>query len=271
MNYDLFLSDFDGTLVQGGGKVCQKNIQAIEDYRAQGGVFAVVTGRMLASILPRLKELGLQEGLVVACQGAVIADIATGRLLRNEGFSTAEASRIAELLEGLDLHFHVYSGDNLYCNRRDDYLKTYESVCGVTAEVPDTKLSEFVRREGLSCVKILAMCEPEARDPLLQLLKKELPEYGVTTSSAYMTEILPKNVSKADAVAFLSKQYGIPTERTAAIGDERNDLPMLLAAGGRFAVKGAAEELTKIAVIVSSAEEGGVAEAIRYYAMGECR
>ena len=69
MRYKLFLSDFDGTLVRGDGTISKENIEAIGEYRRRGGIFAVVTGRMVRSILPRLKELGLKEGLVVAYQG----------------------------------------------------------------------------------------------------------------------------------------------------------------------------------------------------------
>ena len=86
MRYPLFLSDFDGTLVRPDGTVSEENIRAIARYRAAGGVFAVCTGRGLTSIVPRLKELGITDGLVVAYQGATVADVATGKLLKDDGF-----------------------------------------------------------------------------------------------------------------------------------------------------------------------------------------
>ena len=52
MRYPLFLSDFDGTLVRADGTVSEENKRAIAAYRAAGGVFAVCTGRGIASILP---------------------------------------------------------------------------------------------------------------------------------------------------------------------------------------------------------------------------
>ena len=55
MKYDVFLSDFDGTLVRSDGTVSETNKAAIARYRAAGGIFAIVTGRMLAAIMPRLK------------------------------------------------------------------------------------------------------------------------------------------------------------------------------------------------------------------------
>ena len=61
MKYKVFLSDFDGTLVRGDGTISKRTVEAIEAYRKRGGIFAVCTGRMPSSILPRLQELGIDE------------------------------------------------------------------------------------------------------------------------------------------------------------------------------------------------------------------
>ena len=98
MKYRLFVSDFDGTLVRDDGSISPRNIEAVARFRRSGGIFAVCTGRMLSSIRPRLKELGLQEGIVVAFQGAQIADIGTGKLLKDEAFSEEEALEVVRFL-----------------------------------------------------------------------------------------------------------------------------------------------------------------------------
>lgn len=269
MKYQLFLSDFDGTLVRADGSISEKNIRAIAKYRQMGGVFAVVTGRMLCSIRPRLKELGLTEGLVVAYQGGMIADIATGEQLKNEGFSREAALRVIRFLEREDLHIHVYMEDVLYSNRDDEYLRVYEKICGVKGIVVNEPLSAFVARENKTVNKAIAMLPPEEKAALIGRMQAELGgQYFITSSSDFLVEALPAGVSKAGAVEFLAERYKIPRERVAAIGDQLNDLPMIRAAGGGFAVQNAQEELRKIATVVSSCEEDGVAEAINI-AMGE--
>ncbi len=270
MNYDIFVSDFDGTLIGRDGTVSKHTVSAIARYRAAGGIFAVCTGRMLVSILPRLQELGLKEGVVIAYQGATIADIRTGALLKNEGFSREEAGEVIRTLEEGDFHIHVYSAEKLYSNRRDNYLAEYERVCGVKGEVPDVPLSVFVERENIPVVKTLLMCSEEEQPKVLSSLRRKLGEkYFVTRSNKTLVEIMPKGQTKASAIGFLSERFGVPKERIAAIGDEENDLPMLEAAGGKFAVEGAVEVLKKVACVVPSAEEDGVAYAIEKYAMGE--
>ena len=270
MKYRIFLSDFDGTLVRADGTISETNKRAIAEYRAAGGIFAVCTGRMLTSILPRLKELGIRDGLVVAYQGATIADVKTGELLKDDGFDREDALRILDLLEDAGHHTHVYTVHDLYCNRDDDALRAYEHICGVKAGiVRGERLSAFVKRNGLRVVKILAMVETADRRPLMEMLQKALGEgFYVTTSSDFLVEIMPAGQSKAAAVDYLSEYYRVPRAEIAAIGDQLNDLPMVMRAGGSFAVANAEPELKKIARVVPSVEEDGVAEALKI-AMGD--
>lgn len=264
MKYSLFLTDFDGTLVRADGTVSQKNIRAIEAYRRAGGVFAVVTGRMLASILPRLKELGLYDGLVSAYQGGTIAEIGTGKLLKCDGFARADALELIRALESEGLHLHVYFEDTLYCNRDDALLRSYEQTCGVKGIIPCVPLGEFFKGKSGVFSKLLCMVEPERRDELVFSLKTRYKgRFFVTSSSKWLVEIMPKGTDKAAAVEFLSRYFGVPKEKIAAIGDEANDIPMLQAAGGRFAVQNAVPALKAAAhKIVSSVEEDGVSEAL---------
>lgn len=268
MRYSLFLCDFDGTLVRADGTVSERNVRAIDRYRAAGGIFVVVTGRMPSAILPRLRELGIGEGLVVAYQGAVVCDVATGKPVKSDGFSHEDALRAVRFFEGEGVHTHVYSGDRFYSDRDDDLLARYERICGVKGEVvPD--LSGLLERTKMPVVKVLAMVEPSVRERLRERAEAALgKEFFVACSSSFLVEIMPRGQSKGDALDYLARRFGIPGERVAAIGDHGNDLPMLLRAGGKFAVGNAEPELKACARVVASCEEDGVAEALEY-AMGD--
>lgn len=267
MKYRLFLSDFDGTLVRNDGTISQKNKQAISHYIQSGGTFALCTGRGLPSILPRVRELGLTQGLVVAFQGANVYDLATGKLLRNGTFTQEGALLAIRAMEKRGLHIHVYTVNELYCNMDDEGLAYYEKICGVKAIICEN-LSEMVERERLPVVKVLAMVNPQDRFALCDGLSQELgEEYYVTCSSEFLVEAMPKGHNKGEALCYLANYFHIPIERTAAIGDQLNDLPMLERAGGKFAVANAEEALKEIATVVPSNEEDGVAEAILTYAM----
>ena len=270
MRYPLFLSDFDGTLVRADGTISERNKNAIARYRAAGGIFAVCTGRMLTSIVPRLRELGLGDGLAVAFQGATIADLATGKLLKDEGFSEEDALKVVRLLEAEGVHIHIYTVDALYSNRDDELLRVYEEICRVRRTAVVEKLSAFIKERHPRVVKALAMVEPEKKADLAARLSAALGDkFFVTCSSDWLVEVMPAGQDKAAAVGFLSKYYHVPREKIAAIGDQLNDLPLLRAAGGRFAVENAEEELKSQATVVPSCEEDGVAYAIENFAMGD--
>ncbi len=268
MRYPLFLSDFDGTLARSDGTVSERTKRAIAAYRAAGGKFVVCSGRMVTSVLPRVRELGIEDGPVVAYQGATVADIATGKLIKDDGFSFEDGLLVLRALERREKHIHLYTADRLYSNMDDGFLHTYEKICGVKAEIIP-ELSRFAAGEGVRPVKLLAMVPPEENAPLRAALGEELGErFYVTSSSAFLVEIMPAGQNKASAVDFLSEYYSVPRERIAAIGDQLNDLPMIERAGGGFAVASGAEELKKRACVVPSNDEDGVAFALEIYAMG---
>lgn len=262
MKYPIFLSDFDGTLVRDDGTISAANVEAIATYRRAGGIFAVCTGRMLASIRQRLQELGLDEGLVVAFQGAQIADIRTGKLLRDSAFPDADAREVVQFMKEENLHTHIYAGSEMYADRRNGLLEAYEKICRVHAKVePD--LLGLMEREHLRVVKALAMCMPEEQEEVhAKFVRRFGDKYFVTNSSEWLVEIMPKDQTKASAVHFLADYYHVSPEAVAAIGDQENDIPMVLAAGGKFAVANAVEGMKKIAKVVPSCEEDGVAAAL---------
>jgi len=264
MKYQLFISDFDGTLVREDGTVSPKTREAIAQYRKRGGIFAVCTGRMLPSVMPRLKELGITDGLVVAFQGATICNIETKELLKDDAFPEGQAVPLIRTLEEAGYHFHVYTLNRLIANRRDDMLAVYEKLSGMTAEViSDRSIAGLVEQEKLRVVKTLVMLDPTERDALMEKLSRMLGEaYYVTSSHSFLIEIMPKGQNKGAAVAYLSNYYKIPRERIAAVGDQLNDLPMLEAAGGKFTVENGADALKKIARVVPSNDADGVAYAL---------
>lgn len=75
--------------------------------------------------------------------------------------------------------------------------------------------------------------------------------------------ILPKNVSKGNAVKFL-KEYLSFSGTTIAIGDSENDISLFEVADVRVAVSNALPEIKKIANIVLDKEDGeGVADFLK--------
>ncbi len=268
INYPLIVSDFDGTLVKEDGSIDEINKKAIAKYIAAGGKFAISTGRMPAGILSRAKELGL-KGMVSCCQGSIIMDIESGEVILQGRIPLDTTIKICQKMEDNGLHIHVYDLWEYYSNMNDDALKLYEKAVKSKANIiADMPISQFVKEKGLCSYKVLAMVRAEDNERIMNTLAKEdFAGCELTKSADYLVEVINNTYSKGTAVEFLANYYDIPLEKTIAIGDQLNDLPMIEKAGVGIAVKNADKRLKKKAdyICERTNEEGAIGEIIEKF------
>ena len=268
INYQLIVSDFDGTLVNDDGTISERNKQAIADYIAAGGAFVISTGRMPDGILSRAKELGL-KGLVSCGQGAIIADIESQKFVFERKIPYETTLAVVEELEKMNLHIHIYDEWSYYSNMDDEALKFYEKAVRSKAKLSlDKPLSQFIRENQFSSYKIVAMVLPEDNERVMQtLIDARIEGCSVTRSSEFMVEVLGTNCSKGTAVEFLAKHFGVELDKTIGIGDQLNDLPMIERAGLGIAVQNADIALKEKANIVTpmTNEDGAIAWTIEQF------
>lgn len=269
LNCTLIVSDFDGTLANSRNEISEENIKAINGYVADGGIFAVCTGRILPSILPRVREIGL-KGLIIACQGSVIADIASGEILRNVKLDSARTAEICYNLENLGANVQVFTDEGFYTDipAEAEHLKLYEKITGITAmHTQGESVSKYVARHNISCQKVATLVAPEEQSGLFAKITEALGDrYEVTCSAKVLIEIVPVGENKGSALKFLASHYNIPDEKVCAIGDNLNDLPMLEAAGYGVAVDNCSPLLRpKVRYFTLSNDENAVAQVIKDY------
>ncbi len=268
--YRLVASDFDGTLRRTEGGISDENARAIRRYVEAGGIFAFCTGRMLSSILPYAEGLSL-GGLIVAYQGAVIAEIGSGKLLRDVRIGWEGAAAVCDFLQALGRHIHVYDGERVYVNRADEMLAYYERACGVRGVCTGEDIASFVRERKLCPQKVLCMNAPEENAAVYRRAAERFGEaYDVTSSSEMLVELTTKGCNKGEALGFLCAYYGIAPKETIAVGDNYNDIPMICRAGLGVAVANAVPEARAAADFVTRGnDEDGVAYVIKKFALGE--
>lgn len=267
IHYPLIVTDFDGTLVKADGTISEETKNSITEFIQNGGHFVISTGRMPAGILPRARELGL-KGMLSCGQGSVILDIETKQTVFESRLPNKTAVDICKKMESLGLHIHVYTLWDYYSNMDDEALKFYENVVKSKALlVTDQPISKFVEKENIEPYKIMAMVYPEDNERIIQEMEKEnFPNCYVTRSNAMLVELGNSNNSKGTAVTYLAKHYGIPLEKTIAVGDQINDLPMLGVAGLGLAVKNADPALKeRVTTLDYTNEEDALKEVIKKY------
>ena len=266
LNCKLIVSDFDGTLANSDNGVTDEVKNAINNFVADGGIFAVCTGRILPSILPRVRQIGL-KGLGIACQGSVVADIESGKILRNATFRAGETAEICAFFEEINTNVQAYFTDGFYSDLPvgEKHLKLYEDIIGVTARHSDKPLSQVVHGENFN--KVATLCRPDEQAELYNKIKEKFgARFDVTCSAKVLIEVSPLGETKGAAVKFLSAHYGVPIEKCCAVGDNLNDLSMIEAAGVGVAVGNAVDELKAAANYVTvTNDEGAVARVIEKF------
>jgi len=268
LGYPLIVSDFDGTLSRTDETIAEETLAAIEEYKNSGGHFALCTGRMLVSILPIARELGL-SGLVACFQGSVVADIESGNLVVDGYIPNSGAAEVCRTLEEMHAHVHVYDTECYYSNSDNEYLAHYERIVGVKAIMKtDEPLSVFIENSGIRVRKLLILVDPSERDRIMNVLQEKYgKDYYVTCSAAFLVEVTNRNYSKATALAKIAEYYGLSLQQTIAVGDSLNDLPMIEAAGLGIAVNNAENTLKEKANVTldASNDEDAIGEIIRKY------
>ena len=266
MKYKLIVSDYDGTLIKKDGTISQSQISAIQDYVSRGGIFAIITGRMTASILPLAKKLGL-SGLIASFNGGEVTDIQTGKHLYSHFIPCQNAVEIFKVIEQENAYAQAYRQENYYCYLKTEITDLYEKLTGVKGVVLNQKLSSYLNQNSFDTHKILVMDKKEVLDTVYPKLLPFSDKLNVIRSNDIQIEITDKNTSKAGALKFLAENFNIDISQTIAVGDGGNDASMLAFAGLGIAVSNAevlAKESAKI-VLEYSNEQDAIARIIEKY------
>lgn len=252
----LVCTDLDGTLLDGRGTLGPLTRGTLTEAARAGLPVVCVTGRPLRDALPVCREIG-PDGLVVCSNGAVTAEVATGRPLWCRGFpgrrARAVLAGLRTRLPGVVLGVDTLRG--LFLERGFDELVPH---CWRHTAVPD---AVGVPAPGDDVVKILAAHPDRPGPSLAAALVRPGDGLLATCSTPHFLEIAPPGVDKGAALRRLADHYRIRVTAVAAVGDMPNDLPMLRAAGLAAAVANAHPSVRRCAdLVLPGNEEEGVAD-----------
>lgn len=266
----LLASDFDNTLVYtqeallSGGSVpalSGGNRAALEYFMAEGGRFAVATGRALATFRRYAADLPMNAPCVLSC-GAAIYDFSQEKYLEYLTLDAAAAAFAGEVLErfptvALEIY---YPSETIYAVRPNAISRNY-------------------RRPGISRVEVATLREvPQPIGTLLFVDQRETLEevkayltergcadrYELVFSAQILLEFTAKGADKGNMVRRLAEMLDISMEHVYCVGDEANDLPMLSIAAQGFAPANCVDAVRSsgLATIVADARQDALAEVI---------
>ena len=256
----LLCTDLDGTLLRAGGGISEENLRAIEHFKAEGGTFTFVTGRM-PYFVRRIWETVRPNAPFCCINGGGIYDPRTGEYLWRRELPRTALDLLEEVdraVEGIGIQINTF--DRIYFCRENAAMERFRRVTGVpNLTCSPREVSEPIgkivfgdhREEAILRVQELLLSHPRAQ------------EFDFIRSDRVLYEILPRGNSKGAVLLQLAELLGMDPRRTVAVGDYYNDVEMLRAARLGIAVANACPDALAAADHVTvSNEEHAIARVI---------
>lgn len=258
---DLIALDLDGTLLNSDEHVSLRNKQAITRALQLGTRVVLVTGRGVDMPVRISRELGLNLP-VICCHGALTKDFGANKTLVHIAVPLQYARPMIKYAEEHRLQVAVYveeffyrlTGSTIYmADMTGPAWKEVGSFEEILTEAPT-----FIRFLGEESVA--AMDREFGELPL----SFRYETWGEFVECA----VLNLEAGKKQALARLCADFQIPRERVLAIGDSRNDVPMLQWAGTGIAMGNASPEVKRaVRIVTATNDQDGVALAIERFAL----
>ena len=270
----LLASDFDNTLIytedalrsdEPVPPLSRENREALEWFMAEGGRFAIATGRALAALVKYVDQVPMNAPGVV-CNGAALYDFARGEYLEMAMLDGDVRERGQAVLEKFpSAAVEAYHIDNvIHAVHPNAITRQHEHLTKVAVE----------ERPSLPEVPLpLGKVLFEDDHAVLEEIKRFLTEQGwsgdyeLIFSGQTLLELTARGANKGGMVRRLAARLGISPEHVYCVGDEANDIPMLTAAAEGFAPANCVSLVRDCgATIVSDARESALADVVRHLA-----
>jgi len=262
---DLIALDLDGTLLAPDETISPRNRAAIKEALAAGIRVVLVTGRGVDTPIRVSKELGLNLP-VICCHGALTKDFGANKTLESIPVPLAYAKQMVQFAEREGLAIAIYVEEAFY------------RLAGSEIFMDDMRGPGWYEAPSLS--EILTQAPTFIRFLGEESVRRMQREFGdLPLSFRYETwldfvecAVLNRDASKKNALAKLCADFGIPAERVLAIGDSRNDIPMLRWAGVGVAMGNALPEVRQsVRYVTAPNTQDGVARAIDRFCLAPAK
>lgn len=288
MAISLLALDLDGTLLDSRGRISERNRNAIDSARKQGVRVALVTGRRFRDARPVALELGLDVPLI-SHNGALTkhaASLHTVSVLPLPLAAAREALQIGRAADadallsddheglGVLVYDHI-SGNNIAANRYLTWARgLHGDEEGPNAVEQVTSLEDYLDHEPIH-LAFSGRCKK--MDQLEEKLHAELGSSVKILGTKYieqdftLLDVVNPAASKGAGVAATAAELSASQEEIMAIGDNYNDLEMLLFAATGVVMANAPLSLREIPGLHPTAtnNENGVALAIEQFILNQ--
>ena len=261
----LYVTDLDGTLLNSNDQISQYSMEIINGLVAKGMQFTYATARSLVSASVVAKGLSTTIP-VIAYNGALTVNPATGEVISSLSFTGEEAARIREVLQEHGANPLVYAyvdgveRVSYVTGRENEGIRRYLEVRKGDRRFRPLEDETLLYQGNIFYFTCIA--DKEELLPLYEIFKRD-GRYRCTLQQElyrpeFFLEIMPEKASKAEAIKRLKEIWHCG--KVVSFGDAVNDIPMFEISDECYAVANGVAELKACATgVIASNDEDGVA------------
>lgn len=245
----ILMSDLDGTLANSNHEISQRNKDAIAYFVAQGGHFAIATGRTQKNLAPFMTGITVNAPCILYNGGALFS-WQEQRFLKIRHMEGAETAGFVQACKQLfpAMCIEIFTEEQLYIVT--DPANIDEHMIREKQEFAYAGLDDILDKAWIK----LILCDSHEN---LMAGRELLPQFQLTektnnffSADTYL-ELVGKQVSKGSMLAELRELAPYRGKKVVAAGDFQNDIEMLRLADCGIAPENAQADVKKAADIVA--------------------
>ena len=264
--------DLDGTLCNSSGEVLASSVAAIRNFRADGNLAYICTGRSKPEILDSILDVGF-DGVVGAGGGYIVIN---DEVVSHKTLPKEAVLEIIEFFNGHDVGYYLESNDGLFgsenCERKiKEEVKKISDKEGTSFDEMSEKMQWFFdltsnydndQVDHGNVNKISFINNTISFKEIDENFGEEFHMYHSTVHlfGPESGEIAVKGIDKQKAVEFVLNYLNLKKSDALAFGDGDNDVAMFAAVDYKIAMANATDTLKSISdEITKDADEDGIA------------
>lgn len=273
--YKIIFVDIDGTLVDDEKRISDETVNIIKNLK-ENGIYTVLTSGKPYESIRAFSEKCYATPYLIASNGAIVRDLEKNIDIFNTSMKKDMAIKILNMIKESNLYTMVTISGNLVVDE--------EKYGVIPKNRPEViiyeSLQKYFKQTDKPIIKF-SIIDGE-KDKISKIREKIIKEFDVNVTpidifgvpksfrkegedypNPYCIDVMPKGVTKAEAIKELIEYLDINLSETIAFGDGMNDIEMFQTVNYKVAMENAVQELKDIAnTITKSNNESGVAVAL---------
>ncbi len=267
--YKLIALDLDGTLLTDDKSISQENLDLIHFLIKEGYEIVIATGRSYYSAKVLTNNIK-QHLIYISNNGNIVRDALDDRIISSNYLDPIDAKII--LNEGISKHLYPFVHVDFFEDGYDVLLEKNHYPKESLKKAENNLLRLKIIDDGLeeNMDRVLAMVYPGNLDSLndfhyhiMEIYPEKYNSHIVENVSQAdgLLEIMNPSGTKWNSIIQYASSLGIKAEEIIAMGDNNNDIEMIINAGLGIAMKNGSKLLKEVAKSISLKDnnESGVA------------